>query len=103
MPGLTIILLAYWPIFLLIFKWRSTFDSQQDFTLEDARRHKWRVWGAWVVITDIGVAYVLASVVTTRQSPDAAPPPASSAGRCRPSAAPRVPSANGLQDIGQPQ
>ena len=55
-PGLTIflltmILLAYWPIFLLIW-WTSVFkSSQRDFTLEDARRHKWRVWGAWVVIT----------------------------------------------------
>jgi hypothetical protein len=42
-------------------------------------------------------------VVTTPQPPDAARRPASSAGRCRPSAAPRVRSVNGPQDSGQPQ
>jgi NAD(P)-dependent dehydrogenase (short-subunit alcohol dehydrogenase family) len=41
--------------------------------------------------------------VTTPQPPDATRRPASSAGRCRPSAGPRVRSVNGPQDSEQPR
>ena len=49
------------------------------------------------------ITHALEHVVTTTELPDAARRPTSGAGRCRPSAAPRVRSVNGPQDSGQPR
>ena len=51
--GFIVIILEYWPIFLLIYypRWRSSSRGQQNLTGKDATQHSWRVWGAWFGVT----------------------------------------------------
>jgi hypothetical protein len=45
--GFIVIILEYWPVFLLIYypRWRSAFRGQLDLSVDNAARHTWRVWG----------------------------------------------------------
>jgi hypothetical protein len=88
---------------VLLQRWRR-FDSVRERLInrERAPRPPLQAW-PFAAGANVRIPIAVLAVVTTPRRFDAVRGPASSGGRCRPSAAPRVRSANGWRDSGRPQ